>query len=337
VPNPLTTRAESGPDRDVVRNVHRLAFRREDEGALVDALRDGGHGRVSLVAEIDGAVVGHVLFSEVTVLTGAGTERALSLAPLAVLPGFQGQGIGSALVRAGLQACRDQGHRVVIVLGHPHYYPRFGFSAKLAQPLASVFGARDSWMAAELVPGALAGLVGWVEYSPPFGIAPHVRPVHKSDRAEWLRMRVALWPDGGEGEHASEIAEFLDFGSFSWAKSLLALGAFVATRSAGGLCGFAEVSVRPFVEDCPGRPPGYLEGWYVDPDVRRRGIGAKLVAAAETWAAAQGCEEMASDAHLGNAASHAAHRALGFNETSRLVHFHKRLAAPDPSQTRRDS
>jgi putative acetyltransferase len=92
----------------------------------------------------------------------------LSLAPMAVLPSHQRQGIGTRLVEDGLQLCRDAGHQIVIVLGHPTFYPRFGFSPKLAEPLTSPFCGGESWMAMELLPGALAGIVGTVDYPPPF-------------------------------------------------------------------------------------------------------------------------------------------------------------------------
>src|SRR5262249_30761986 len=151
----------------------------------------------SLVADVQGTVVGHILFSELPILTDGGTVSALSLAPLAVLPEYQKQGIASALVRKGLELCRDAGHRIVVVLGHPHFYPRFGFSAKLAKAIASPFSGRDSWMALELAAGALDGVTGWVQYPPPFGIGPYVRPVYPVDQAEWRRMRLALWPDDG--------------------------------------------------------------------------------------------------------------------------------------------
>ena len=155
----------------------------------------GGYLRLSLVAERAGQVVGHILFSDLSIITDAGTVPALALAPMAVLPGFQKQGIGSALVRRGLDECRRQGHQIVAVLGHPHFYRRFGFSSKLASALASPFGGGDSWMALELVPGALAGVAGRVEYPPPFEPVPEVRPVRPGDQAEWLRMRALLWPD----------------------------------------------------------------------------------------------------------------------------------------------
>ncbi|HEY8504278.1 MAG TPA: GNAT family N-acetyltransferase, partial [Gemmataceae bacterium] len=167
-----TTRPETPADREAVRRVNRLAFGRDDEADLVDALRDGGFARVSLVAEVGGEVVGHILFSELPIRTDRGTVPALALAPLAVLPGYQRRGVGSALVRAGLEACRKAGHRIVLVLGHPGFYPRFGFSAKLAEPLASPFGGGEAWMALELAPGALAGVTGRAEYPPPFGGGP---------------------------------------------------------------------------------------------------------------------------------------------------------------------
>jgi putative acetyltransferase len=168
---PVIVRPATTNDRDAVYQVHRLAFGREDEARLVEALQAGGHTRVSLVAETEGEVVGHVLFSELRIQTEGGVFPALSLAPLAVVPSHQRRGVGSALVRRGLELCREAGHRVVIVLGHPAYYPRFGFSADLAVPLTSPFSRRSSYMAAELVPGALRGVAGRVVYPEPFGLA----------------------------------------------------------------------------------------------------------------------------------------------------------------------
>jgi len=104
----------------------------------------------------------------VAIVTKVGTVDTLSLAPMAVLPSHQRQGIGSRLVEAGLQACRESGHKVVLVLGHPDFYRRFGFSAELAQRLESPFGGGEAWMALELVPEALEGIEGRVQFSPPF-------------------------------------------------------------------------------------------------------------------------------------------------------------------------
>ena len=164
----MLIRPETTADHEAIRQVNRLAFGQDAEARLVDALRDGGYVQASLVAEKDGQIVGHILFSELPIITEAGTIPALALAPMAVLPANQRQGIGSALVRRGLEICREQGHRTFIVLGHPDFYPRFGFSAKLAEPLSSPFGGGEAWTALELVPGSLEGVVGKVEYPPPF-------------------------------------------------------------------------------------------------------------------------------------------------------------------------
>jgi putative acetyltransferase len=165
-----SVRPETAADVDAIRHLNRLAFGQDDEARLVDALRDGGYVRVSLVAERAGQIVGHILFSDLPILTEAGTVPALALAPMAILPEFQRQGIGSALVRCGLEECRQQGHAIVVVLGHPHFYPRFGFSPKLAANLESPFSGSDAFMAVDLVPGALDGVAGQVQYPPPFGM-----------------------------------------------------------------------------------------------------------------------------------------------------------------------
>jgi putative acetyltransferase len=169
LPLSVTLRAERTEDGEAVREVNRQAFGREDEARLVDAIRDGGYARVSLVAEESGRVVGHILFSDLPIVTQAGTLHALALAPLAVLPERQRQGIGSRLVRQGLRACAEAGHRVAIVLGHPAYYPGFGFSAQLVERLKAPFSG-PAFMALELVPGALENVTGEVCYPPPFGL-----------------------------------------------------------------------------------------------------------------------------------------------------------------------
>ncbi|MEZ6131173.1 MAG: N-acetyltransferase [Planctomycetaceae bacterium] len=164
----VAIRPEDEQDRTAIWHVNQQAFDGDAEANLVDALRDGGFAEVSLVAEVDGEIVGHILFSPVVIITKAGTVDALSLAPMAVLVRFQRQGIGSKLVKTGLEACRDVGHRIVVVLGHPEFYPRFGFSSELARPLESPFGNGEAWMALKLVSGALDGVEGRVEYSTPF-------------------------------------------------------------------------------------------------------------------------------------------------------------------------
>jgi putative acetyltransferase len=175
----VTIRKEEPKDFRSVRQVNCAAFETEAEAGLVDALRDGGFVELSLVADCDGIIAGHILFSRLPIRLDADgqpgdaahgtTVAALSLAPMAVRPAFQRQGIGSQLVDAGLTTAREQGHCIVVVLGHPEYYPRFGFSAELAKQLHSPFSG-DAWMAIELTPGALDGISGQVEYAPPFGI-----------------------------------------------------------------------------------------------------------------------------------------------------------------------
>jgi putative acetyltransferase len=165
----VTVRDETPDDVGAIFEVNRWAFGRDDEANLVDALREGGHVRVSLVAEEEGRVVGHILFTDLTVATPREPVAALALAPLAVLPERQRRGIGSALVREGLRVCPERGHRIAVVLGHATYYPRFGFSPALAQALKAPF-AGDAFMAIELTPGALAGVEGELRYAPPFGL-----------------------------------------------------------------------------------------------------------------------------------------------------------------------
>lgn len=166
---PIEVRAEKDQDHEAVRRVNRLAFGQDGEARLVDALRAGGFAPVSLVAEISALVVGHIMFSDLKIATDKGDLPALALAPMAVQPEIQRQGIGSILVRRGLEVCREQGHHIVLVLGHADFYPRFGFSAKLAERLESPYGSGPSHMAIELVSGALDGVSGKLVYSPPFG------------------------------------------------------------------------------------------------------------------------------------------------------------------------
>jgi putative acetyltransferase len=164
----IIIRSETPADTTAVYTVNKLAFDgRDAEPGLVDAIRksDDFIPELSLVAEESGQIVGHILFSPITIQTENGAIPAISLAPLAVLPPYQRQGIGAKLVLKGLEECKRLGHAIVIVLGHPTYYPRFGFSAALAKSLACPFGdCGDAWMALELIPGALSGLTGKVVY-----------------------------------------------------------------------------------------------------------------------------------------------------------------------------
>jgi putative acetyltransferase len=165
----LIIRAETVADRESVRAVNELAFGRPSEADLVDALREGAKPCVSLVAEEGGRVVGHIFFSPVAVESGGGAWAALGLGPMAVLPERQGRGVGSELVRAGLNECPRLGHEVVFVLGHARYYPRFGFTPAAVKGIECEFpGHEESFMVVELRPGAIAGRKGLVRYSPEF-------------------------------------------------------------------------------------------------------------------------------------------------------------------------
>lgn len=148
------------------------------------------------------------------------------------------------------------------------------------------------------------------------GRAVVVRPVRAADTDAWLEMRVALWPEGSRAEHRSEIAEYLATGAGD--TCLVAVAGEVPV-------GFVELSIRALAPGCVSDRIGYLEGWYVVPGWRRRGVGRALVAAGEAWARTKGCTEFASDALIDNHISQAAHRTLGFTEIEAVVCFRKDL------------
>jgi putative acetyltransferase len=161
----------AGPsDLPAIAAVHRQAFGGETEGRLVQSLHHAGLERVSLVALDDGAIVGDILFSEIQIRTDSGPISALSLAPLGVLPAHQRRGIGTALVARGLEACTTAGHRIILVLGDPAYYTRFGFRVDLASRLHTPFSPAH-FMALELQPGALENVSGQVVYPAAFDVA----------------------------------------------------------------------------------------------------------------------------------------------------------------------
>jgi putative acetyltransferase len=164
----LNLRLERPGDAGAIRAVQIAAFGHPDEADLVDALRESGDSVISVVAEKDGRLVGHVLFSRLTIHADGGEiVAALALAPMAVVPERQRQGVGTALLTEGLRECRVRGERIVIVLGHLDFYPRFGFSHERASRLDSEFQC-DAFMALELEADALQGLAGRVEYAPAF-------------------------------------------------------------------------------------------------------------------------------------------------------------------------
>ena len=164
----MIIRPERDADRDAVRRVHATAFTTPEEADLVDALRAGADPLVSLVAEDAREIVGHVMFSPVT-LPDQRELRLMGLAPLAVVPERQRGGVGGALTRAGLERCRELGAGAVVVLGHPDYYPRFGFVRADAYGIGCPFDApAEAWMVAELEPGYLSGVSGTARWHPAF-------------------------------------------------------------------------------------------------------------------------------------------------------------------------
>lgn len=166
---PLIIRTEKAGDEAAIRCVVEAAFGQSAEADLVDALRTAGNATISLIAEEDGEIVGHILFSPMRFDPENQSLRLLGLAPLAVSPSRQRSGIGSALIRKGLELSGQSGYDAVFVLGHPEYYPKFGFERASRFGIRSVYDVRDeAFMALELKPASLSGHTGTVHYTEEF-------------------------------------------------------------------------------------------------------------------------------------------------------------------------
>jgi aminoglycoside 6'-N-acetyltransferase I len=146
-----------------------------------------------------------------------------------------------------------------------------------------------------------------------------IRRVASTDLDDWLRLRHAMWPHDVLADHRSAIERFFAGHRHEPMEVLLAID------GNGAVVGFAEVSIRNIVDSCATDRVGYLEGWYVEPEARRQGVGRALVLAAERWAVEQGCTEFGSDARSDNEVSRVAHLALGFEETGCVRNFRKDL------------
>ena len=164
----MKIRPEIASDVHRIHAINRAAFETPAEANLVDALREQARPIISLVAEIDGEALGHIMFSPVT-LDADPDLPLMGLAPMAIAPAHQRSGIGSALVRVGLERCKAIGAAGVVVLGHPEYYPRFGFVPASRFGLRSEYDAPDeAFMAMELLDGAFDGKSGLITYHSAF-------------------------------------------------------------------------------------------------------------------------------------------------------------------------
>ena len=168
--NSLDVRSEQPGDEAAIARVNDAAFGQADESRIIDAIRQAKRSSISLVAVDGAAIVGHILFTPVSIESSASPVAAMSLAPMAVWPALQRRGIGSRLVREGLEECARTGCQAVVVVGHPEFYPRFGFRPASSYGLRCEFPVPDDvFMAVELMPRALSGCRGLVRYLPEFG------------------------------------------------------------------------------------------------------------------------------------------------------------------------
>jgi putative acetyltransferase len=165
----MEIRPFAASDADAVFEVHRRAFDgRTEESHIVRRLHDAGEAVVSLVAVVDDRIVGHVLFSPTTVDTSGADVELVGLAPVGVLPEHQNEGVGSSLIRHGVERCRAAGIDAVVVLGDPEYYARFGFERASEYGLENEYGADEGFMVKPLHEGALDGVAGLVTYRSEF-------------------------------------------------------------------------------------------------------------------------------------------------------------------------
>ena len=161
----MNIRFEQPGDIEKIREVNLQAFETETEANLVESLRNADVELISLVAEENREVIGHILFSPVIL----GDLKIMGLAPMAVVPGWQSKGVGTKLINAGLQACEEAGYEAVVVLGHADYYPRFGFVPSVKFGIKSEYDVPpEVFMLKELREGTLKGAAGTVKYHPAF-------------------------------------------------------------------------------------------------------------------------------------------------------------------------
>ena len=164
----ITIQKETASQFEDIYQVNRLAFNQDAEAKLVNSLRRNNNvfvPELSLTALLDGKIVGHILFTKITIVSKDQNTESLALAPMAVLPEFQSKGIGGKLIQKGLTNAKELGFESVIVLGHEHYYPKFGFEPASKWNIKAPFDVpNNAFMAIELTTGALANINGVVQY-----------------------------------------------------------------------------------------------------------------------------------------------------------------------------
>ena len=166
----MNIRKEKDSDKEIIWKVNAEAFETEAEANLVNALRDSGNSFISLVAEKDEEIVGHILFTPVELIGDDSGLKLMGLAPMAVLPKFQKKSIGSQLVKTGKEICSTQGYDAIVVLGHPEYYPKFGFVPSVKYGIKSEYDVPDeAFMLLELKKDSLKDKNGVIKYHSAFG------------------------------------------------------------------------------------------------------------------------------------------------------------------------
>ena len=161
----MKIREEEPSDTETIWNINADAFETEDEANLVNALRNSNCTFISLVAETENKAVGHILFTPVELTGNENKLKLIGLAPMAVLQKYQNQGIGTQLVKAGIEFCKSKDYDAIVVLGHPNYYPRFGFAPSVAYGIKSEYEVPDeAFMILELKTDSLKDHQGVIKY-----------------------------------------------------------------------------------------------------------------------------------------------------------------------------
>ena len=165
----MSIRAEKSADLDGISKINIEAFDTKEEVTIVNALRSSGVTNISLVYEKNNELVGHILFTPVELIGDKSSLKLMGLAPMAVIPKFQNKGVGSSLIKEGIQQCIDNGYDAIIVLGHPDYYPKFGFVPSIKYGIKSEYDVPDEvFMALELKENILKGKHGIIKYHDAF-------------------------------------------------------------------------------------------------------------------------------------------------------------------------